>query len=122
MKKTYTKILSVVLLTALPVVSQAQGVDFTYLEEALGQVTNLVAQLIPLAIALGLLFFIWGLVQFIAASGSEEAKEEGKRRMVWGIIALFVIVAVWGLVGLLADLSGVELGAVISIPDTSFLN
>jgi hypothetical protein len=67
-------------------------------------------------IALGLLVFIWGMVQFIISAGDDDAKAVGKQRMVWGILALFAIVAVWGIVQLLADITGVETGGEIDIP------
>lgn len=94
----------------------AQGPNFNYFETAVNSFGGLVEQLIPIAIALALLMFIWGLVKFIIASGDEAAKDEGKRRMVWGIIALFVIVSVWGLVQLLAGIAGVDVGGNIDAP------
>ncbi len=55
--------------------------------------------LIPLAFALCLLYFFWGVVKYIRkGAGSEEAAKEGKRVMVLGIIGLFVAVSVWGIV------------------------
>jgi len=98
----------------LPVFAFAQ--DLSYLDTLVGEIGGLVAALIPVVIAIGLLFFIWGLVQYIAASGDEAAKEEGKRKMIWGVIALFVIVAVWGLVEILAGLVGADPGAETELP------
>jgi len=92
----------------LPGLAFAQNLD--WIEVVADEVGDLVTTLIPLVIAIGLLFFIWGLVQFIAASGDEAAKEEGKRKMIWGVIALFVIVAVWGLVEIIADMFEVGIG------------
>lgn len=63
---------------------------------------------IPIAVSLALLYFIYGLAQFILKSGSEDAKEEGRRKMIWGILALFVVVSVWGITGFLARIFGVE--------------
>ncbi len=103
-------------LAVVPVPGFSADVDLNYLESALDAIATLVAQLVPLAIAIGLLFFIWGIVQFIVSSGDEEARDAGKRRMVWGIIALFVIVSVWGLVGLLNELTGIEQGSGFTIP------
>lgn len=100
----------------VPSVTYAQSPDLSYIEDALQALADLVAQLIPLVIAIGLLFFIWGLVQFIIASGDEDAKEVGKRRMVWGVFALFVMVSVWGLVQIVADMVGAEVGGTIDIP------
>lgn len=120
-KQSIVVSLFTVLTSLVPVMVFAQASpDLGYFEEAIVSIGDLVEQLIPIVIAIGLLFFIWGLVQFILASGDEAAKEVGKRRMVWGILALFVIVAVWGLVELLAGITGVEVGGNIDAPGVNF--
>lgn len=110
------KILTLVAIGFVPSISFAQNLDLSYFEEAIIGIGDLITLLIPIVIALGLLFFIWGMVQFIIAAGDDEAKAAGKQRMVWGIFALFVIVAVWGIVQLLADIAGVETGGEIDVP------
>ena len=67
--------------------------------------------------ALALLFFLWGLAKYIFAAGNEEAKESGKRIMIWGIIALFIMASVWGIVAFLQDLFGVT-DTSITVPQT----
>ena len=59
---------------------------------------GLVYMLIPISASLALLFFFWGLAKFILHSGDEKGREEGKEVMKWGIIALFVLVSIWGIV------------------------
>jgi hypothetical protein len=55
--------------------------------------------LIPLAFSLCLLYFFWGIAQYIrAGAGSEKATEEGRNRMVYGVIALFVVFSIWGII------------------------
>lgn len=94
----------------------ASAVDVGYFTQLITAVQGIITTLVPLVIALGLLFFIWGLVQFIFASGDEAAKDEGKRKMIWGVVALFVIVSVWGLVALLNQLTGVAAGGTATLP------
>ena len=55
----------------------------------------------PVLIGLGLFLFIWGIVKFLTAQGSEESVSIAKKRMFWGIIILFVMVSFWGIVELL---------------------
>ncbi len=61
--------------------------------------------LIPLAFFCALLFFFWGVAQYIRNAG--EAKDEAKKVMTWGVIALFVMSSVWGLVTLLRSELGI---------------
>ena len=68
---------------------------------------NLIEMLIPIMAGLALLVFFWGLAKFIMnVSGDEKAVSEGKDLMIWGVIALFLMVSIWGII---AFLSG-ELG------------
>ncbi len=54
---------------------------------------------IAVVIALALLGFFWGLAKFIfRVGGDEKAVDDGKRIMKWGLVALFVMVSVWGIV------------------------
>lgn len=66
-----------------------------------GAVDNLVGLMRPLVtivIGLALLYFLWGVVKFISASGDESEVTKGKEAMFWGIIALFVMVSIQGIV------------------------
>jgi len=71
--------------------------------------TKTLNQIIPLLVGVGLVVFIWGIIQYITAAGETEKRREGIQFMVWGLIGLFVIVSVWALVNVLVktfDLSG----------------
>ncbi len=84
------------------------GQDLTWVNSFTIQSILLIRAIVPVLAGIALLLFIWGLIMFILQSGNEQAKEEGKKRMFWGIIALFVLVAVWGLVALLQQITGVS--------------
>lgn len=63
---------------------------------------------VKVVVPLALLVFLWGLAKFILVAGDEKEKERGKNIMVWGVIALFVMVSIWGLVNLLQSNFGIE--------------
>ena len=116
MKKT----ISTIALYALPALAFANTPQLGYFATALTQIQGIISTLLPIVVALALLFFFWGLAKFILAAGDEAAKEEGKRIMIWGVVALFVMVSVWGLVYFLGNIVGVgqgqNLNAVPSVP------
>ncbi|OHA89452.1 MAG: hypothetical protein A3C70_02960 [Candidatus Zambryskibacteria bacterium RIFCSPHIGHO2_02_FULL_43_14] len=59
---------------------------------------NLIQATLPLLMGLSLLVFVWGLVKFISrAGGDEKAVTDGKKLMMWGLIALFVMISIWGI-------------------------
>lgn len=70
--------------------------------------------LIPLAFSLALLYFFWGVAKYIRSEG--EGKDDGKRIMIWGVVALFVISSVWGLVYFLADEFNLQVGGTVPMP------
>ncbi len=49
-------------------------------------------------ITLSILYFLYGLSRYIRTDISEGDKEEAKQVMIWGVVGLFAIVAMWGLV------------------------
>ena len=56
--------------------------------------------LIALIFAIGLLVFVWGLIEFLIGiniQGDSEKTENGKRHMLWGVIGMFVMVAAYAL-------------------------
>jgi hypothetical protein len=62
-------------------------------------------RLAPFIITLTLLTFLWGMFQLVR-SGSEESRKEGRKIIVFGVVALFVMVSIWGLVNLLRRTTG----------------
>jgi len=94
MKKSY--LLSFMIL-ALPIFTFAQGDG---LFQILGTIRNLIGAIVPIVIGLAVLYFLWGVMNYVTASDSEK-QQEARRVMIMGIIILFVMVSVWGLVGLL---------------------
>ncbi len=70
---------------------------------------------IPFLIALGAVYFVWGVVQYVVAS-EEEAKKKGRSRMIYGLIGLVIIFAMWGLVGILVRTLGTNNSTPTSIP------
>ena len=88
------------------------------IEYILCRISSILNTVVPVLIALGVVYFIWGVVQYVMAS-EEEAKKKGRNRMIYGIIGLVVIVAMWGFVGIIQNsfgLSGTYQGAIPCVP------
>ena len=86
------------------------------LETLLRSIGRLVDIALPVVVAIALLAFFWGLVKFIFAQGDETAKTDAKKIMLWGLIALFVMVAVWGLIRFIGTALGIGQGDTIIVP------
>lgn len=63
---------------------------------------EIINYLIRILFAVSVLFFLYGVFTLMFVHGTnEESRSKGKKFMLWGIISLFVMISVWGLVTLL---------------------
>lgn len=80
------------------------------LDETVRSIGSLVALAIPIAAALALLAFFWGLALYLFnfGEGKEDAQKKGRNLMIYGILAIFVIVSVFGIARLLQKSFGIQ--------------
>lgn len=62
--------------------------------------------LIPILSLAALGYFMFNVVMFIKSADNDKMREPYKQAMIWGVIALFVMVSVWGIVAILGDIVG----------------
>jgi hypothetical protein len=63
--------------------------------------------LLTSAVTLGVIYFSWGVVQYVLSADSAEERKKSKQVMLWGVLSLFVIVSVWGIIGAFRVLLGI---------------
>jgi len=88
---------------ALPVLALAQDIESNVVEPLQG----ILDALIPLLMVAAFVVFLWGVIKFITSGGDEEKKKSGKSLIIYGLIGLFVMVAVWGIIKLVQGTFGV---------------
>ncbi len=95
------KIISAVLF-ATPFLALADNTQVTGIFSLIDNIIKpLIARAGPLLIALAVIYFLYGVVTFVMASGDEEKQGKAKEVILYGIIGIFVMVSVWGLVNFL---------------------
>ncbi len=77
--------------------------------------------IIPFIIGLGVIYFLWGLLAYIRKTGDGDAQKEARHQMIYGIIILFVMTAVWGLVNVLTDTLDLK-KTIPNLPDVPTIN
>jgi hypothetical protein len=96
-KKLYTVSGAVLLsLLIVPVMVSAAS-KVSDLGDFVSAIYSLLKAIIPILISIALIGFMWGVVLYLFG----KSKEDGRTFMLWGIIALFVMTSIWGLVGIL---------------------
>jgi len=66
--------------------------------------------LVPVIFGLALVAFLWGVAKYILNAADATKRKEGNAMMLYGIIALFVMLSIWGLVALLGGTFGINVG------------
>lgn len=96
--------------------SLAFAQTFSGLQTLMIKVTNLINQALPLIIGIATIGFFWGLATFVFSAGDEEKRKEARQKMIWGIIAIAVMISIWGLVRFLTTSIGLDEGGTINVP------
>jgi uncharacterized membrane protein YidH (DUF202 family) len=74
--------------------------------------TVIINPLLALIFGAGLLLFIWGLVKYLyIANIKGKPDDEAKMHMVWGLVGMFVMVAVFALIRIVANTVNAQLPA-----------
>lgn len=97
-------------LVLAPIISFAASASCSSLNgigKLICQAQQLLNSVIPVLVSLGVVYFVWGIVQYVIADG-EEAKKKGKDRMIYGLIGFAVIVGLWGLVNIIVNTFGLS--------------
>jgi phosphotransferase system glucose/maltose/N-acetylglucosamine-specific IIC component len=75
----------------------------SFIEAVVNAVVN---PLVILIFVLGLALFLWGAVEFLWNSSSEVGKDTGKKHMMWGVIGMFIMASVGGIIALIKNTFG----------------
>ena len=76
---------------------------FPNLTELIKFITRFVGSTIPIAVGLCLLIFLWGVFQVFGDAEDASKRKEGYTKIFWGLIALFVVVSLGGIVQILSN-------------------
>lgn len=89
----------VVLSALFPLLAFAQALS--NIESLIDRIEHLIVAAVPLLIAIAVVYFIIGVIKYVTA-GEAEDKTAARNYIIWGIVVIFVITSVWGLVHLLS--------------------
>ncbi len=74
----------------------------------LTEVKGILKLIIPIVFGLAMVYFFWGIVQFIRKdAGNDKTREEGKQKIIWGVVALFIMFSILGILKTIGGLTGI---------------
>lgn len=71
------------------------GPDF---KSVVGSVVNLLDMVVAVLVGIATLIFVYGAAEYVFQAGSEGDVEAGRNRMLAGVVGLFFIAVIWGVV------------------------
>jgi hypothetical protein len=113
MKKIFS--LAIILLTIIPGIALAAVTDFRSLLQLFA---DLLGSVIGVLYMVAFATFFWGIGLFILNTTDDKKRQEGKAWMFWSVIALFVMITIWGLVGVLVNTVGISPLIIPQLPNT----
>lgn len=64
--------------------------------------------LIIFLFALAVVYFIYGLARYLLSPDNEEVRKSSKSHMLWGIVGMFIMISVFGILSIIMNTLGVE--------------
>lgn len=65
--------------------------------------TEIINPIIGLLVGVALVYFLYGVYESLIDPYKPVSVEKGKRHMLWGVIGLFIMIAVMGIANVIAD-------------------
>jgi len=69
---------------------------------------HIINPLILLLFALAVVYFVYGIFEFISNQENEEKRSNGRRHMLWGIIGITIMMGIFMILNLLLDTFGIK--------------
>ncbi len=71
---------------------------------------------VPFLIGLGVFVIIYGVFAYLSHAGEEEKRTEARQFVLWGVIGVFIMVSIWGLINILVNTFDFKRTAPTTIP------
>lgn len=62
---------------------------------------NILNPLFTLLFAVAVVYFLYGVFEFIRGQGSEDARKIGAQHLLWGVIGMAIMVSAYGIIHLI---------------------
>ena len=69
-------------------------------------IANIVNPIVELMFAIGLIVFVFGVIEMIINGDDAAARTKGRNHMLGGVIGMFIMMSAWGIIYLVASTVG----------------
>jgi uncharacterized membrane protein len=64
--------------------------------------------IITLIFAVAVLVFLYGVFEYVKDADSEDARTTGRRHIIWGVVGMFIMVSVFGIMDIIMNTIGAD--------------
>ena len=100
------KIIISTVVLAMPLMAAAANI-----QSIVGTIRSIVNSIVPLFMVIAVAVFLWGIIKYITAAGDEEKAKDARGYIIYGLIGIFVMVAFWGIIQVVASTFSLRLAA-----------
>ncbi|MBX4181485.1 hypothetical protein KW807_01305 [Candidatus Parcubacteria bacterium] len=84
--------------------------------ELLNKINRLILNpIIVLVFAVALLIFFWGIFQFILSDAADSKRADGKKKILYGLLGMFIMISAYGLIHLVLSTFGLTAPAYLPL-------
>ena len=87
----------------LPFLANAATPPSVTITSFIGQVAVIINTIIPFLVGLAVFIIIYGILGYISSAADEEKRQQARQFITWGVIGVFMMLSVWGLVTILIN-------------------
>ena len=62
--------------------------------------------IIILLFAVATLILFWGIIEFLATASTDAGREAGKKKILWGLVGMFIMFSAYGIIHLILGTFG----------------
>lgn len=71
--------------------------------DLIGLFLSIINLIIPIVIGIAVVGFMYGVLKYMLSLGNEQEQKSGREIMLWGVVALFLMFTVWGILRVLSN-------------------
>jgi len=90
-----------------PLLVFAAQINLSYFTNGINAISSLLKLLAGVLGSLAVIYFIWNVIKYTMSSGADD-KKEAAGKIIWSLIGVVVIVSIWGFVGIIQKIFGVQ--------------
>lgn len=79
------------------------GTDCSFARFVDWAIASLLRPVVPVIVSLTVVYFLWGTAEYIMYGDQESKRTEGRKKMIWGIIGLAVMMSFWAFARMVKD-------------------